>query len=144
ARGARSARPPAAHSLKPRQTPRVGRCVGAATAPSVVVLLAARVACSNPAGSPTVPTNKGEPMKQLITVLAFAAAVFASSAYAADAASAPKSASAAKASAAKASAPQAAPMATAASAPTKQQTRMGTCSAEFKATGKPGSERQAF
>ena len=82
-------------------------------------------------------------MKQLITVLALAVAAFASSAYAADAASAPKAASAAKA-----SAPKAAPMApaasAAASAPTKQQTKMGSCSAEFKATGKPGSERQAF
>ena len=71
-------------------------------------------------------------MKQLITVLAFAVAAFASSAYAADAASAPK----AKAASAGASA--------AASAPTKQQTKMGSCSADFKATGKPGSERQAF
>jgi outer membrane lipoprotein-sorting protein len=32
----------------------------------------------------------------------------------------------------------------AASAPTKQQNKMTTCSAEFKATGKAGSERQAF
>jgi hypothetical protein len=31
-----------------------------------------------------------------------------------------------------------------ASAPTQQQSRMGACSAEFKATGKAGSERQAF
>ena len=29
-------------------------------------------------------------------------------------------------------------------AKTKQQTKMGTCSAEFKATGKDGKERQAF
>jgi len=29
-------------------------------------------------------------------------------------------------------------------APTAQQTKMGTCSTEFKKTGKPGGERQAF
>ena len=29
-------------------------------------------------------------------------------------------------------------------AKTKQQTKMGTCSADFKATGKDGKERQAF
>ena len=29
-------------------------------------------------------------------------------------------------------------------APTKQQTRMGTCSADFKTSGKPGAERKAF
>ena len=28
--------------------------------------------------------------------------------------------------------------------PTAQQTKMGSCSTEFKATGKPGAERQAF
>ncbi|WP_372527810.1 PsiF family protein [Piscinibacter sp.] len=55
-------------------------------------------------------------MKKLMTVLALAVAAFATSAHAADAAS----------------------------APTKQQTKMGSCSADFKATGKPGSERQAF
>lgn len=32
----------------------------------------------------------------------------------------------------------------AASAPTSQQSKMGDCSAQFKATGKAGSERQAF
>ena len=32
----------------------------------------------------------------------------------------------------------------AASAPTKQQSKMSSCSADFKATGKPGAERQAF
>ena len=42
-----------------------------------------------------------------------------------------------------------APTATAAPAekkaePTAQQTKMGSCSTEFKATGKPGAERQAF
>ena len=58
-------------------------------------------------------------MKHLMTLLALAFAAFAMSAHAADAASG-------------------------ASAPTKQQTRMGTCSADFKATGKAGSERQAF
>ncbi|HNT37968.1 MAG TPA: PsiF family protein [Rubrivivax sp.] len=29
-------------------------------------------------------------------------------------------------------------------APTAQQAKMGSCSTEFKATGRPGSERQAF
>ncbi|HEV7913543.1 MAG TPA: PsiF family protein [Albitalea sp.] len=39
----------------------------------------------------------------------------------------------------------AAPMAASgASAPTKQQSKMGSCSAEFKTTGKAGTERQAF
>lgn len=55
-------------------------------------------------------------MKKLISVLALAVAAFAGSAQAADTAA----------------------------APTKQQTKMGSCSTEFKATGKPGSERQAF
>jgi len=55
-------------------------------------------------------------MNKLMTVLALAVAAFATSAHAADAAS----------------------------APTKQQSKMGSCSAEFKATGKAGSERQAF
>ncbi|HJV61539.1 MAG TPA: PsiF family protein [Albitalea sp.] len=55
-------------------------------------------------------------MKNLMTVLAIAMAAFSVAAHAADAAS----------------------------APTKQQSKMVTCSADFKATGKPGSERQAF
>ncbi len=61
-------------------------------------------------------------MKQLITVLALAAAAFSMSAQAA-------------------SHTGAAPMA---AEPTKQQNKMGSCSADFKATGKPGGERQAF
>jgi uncharacterized protein YdaL len=65
-------------------------------------------------------------MKRLMTLLACAAAAFSMSAQAA-------------------SHTGAAPMAASgASAPTKQQTKMGTCSADFKATGKAGSERQAF
>ena len=32
----------------------------------------------------------------------------------------------------------------AADAPTTQQNKMSSCSADFKATGKPGAERQAF
>ncbi|HEX6361755.1 MAG TPA: PsiF family protein [Albitalea sp.] len=32
----------------------------------------------------------------------------------------------------------------AANAPTKQQSKMSSCSAEFKQSGKPGGERQAF
>ncbi len=32
----------------------------------------------------------------------------------------------------------------AADAPTAQQNKMSRCSADFKATGKPGAERQAF
>jgi len=59
-------------------------------------------------------------MKQLITVLSLALAGFAVSAQAADAA---------------ASAPE---------AKTAQQSKMKTCSADFKATGKPTSERKAF
>lgn len=55
-------------------------------------------------------------MKTLISTLALALGAFAGSAHAADAAS----------------------------APTKQQNKMSTCSADFKATGKAGSERQAF
>jgi outer membrane lipoprotein-sorting protein len=58
-------------------------------------------------------------MKKLMTGLAVALAAFSVTAHAADAASA-------------------------ASAPTKQQSKMATCSADFKTTGKPGSERQAF
>ncbi len=58
-------------------------------------------------------------MKKFMIAMAFAVAALAPAAQAADAASA-------------------------ASAPTKQQTKMGACSADFKATGKPGAERQAF
>lgn len=60
-------------------------------------------------------------MKKLMTVLAVAMAAFSMSTHAADAASAAAS-----------------------GAPTKQQTKMASCSTEFKATGKAGSERQAF
>jgi len=59
-------------------------------------------------------------MNKLLTALSLAFAVLALPAHAADAASA------------------------AASGPTKQQSKMATCSADFKATGKAGSERQAF
>ena len=55
-------------------------------------------------------------MRHLMTVMAVALAAFSLSAHAAEAAS----------------------------APTKQQSKMGSCSADFKATGKPGAERQAF
>ena len=55
-------------------------------------------------------------MKNLLTMLGLAAAALSMSAHAADAAS----------------------------APTAQQNKMGACSADFKATGKPGSERQAY
>ena len=58
-------------------------------------------------------------MKKTVTLLAVAMAAFSMSVHAADAASA-------------------------ASAPTKQQSKMTSCSADFKATGKAGSERQAF
>ena len=58
-------------------------------------------------------------MNKTLALLAAALAALSMSAHAADAASA-------------------------ASAPTKQQTKMGTCSADFKKTGKPGKERQAF
>jgi len=65
-------------------------------------------------------------MKRLLTVLACAMAAFSMSAQAASHAGA-------------------APMAASgASAPTKQQSKMSTCSTDFKATGKAGSERQAF
>lgn len=61
-------------------------------------------------------------MKTFMIAMAFAATVFVPATHAADAASA----------------------ANAASAAPKQQTKMGACSADFKATGKPGAERQAF
>jgi outer membrane lipoprotein-sorting protein len=66
------------------------------------------------------PHDKEKRMKNLLSVLAVAMAAFTASAQAADT------------------------TAGAASAPTKQQTKMGSCSADFKATGKAGSERQAF
>lgn len=55
-------------------------------------------------------------MKTLISAIAFALAAATGIAHAADAAS----------------------------APSKQQNKMSTCSADFKATGKAGSERQAY
>ena len=65
-------------------------------------------------------------MKNALTVLALAMAVFSMSAHAASHAGA-------------------APMAASgASAPTKQQAKMASCSADFKTTGKAGGEREAY
>jgi outer membrane lipoprotein-sorting protein len=58
-------------------------------------------------------------VKKTMTLLACVMAAFSMSVHAADAASA-------------------------ASAPTKQQSKMTTCSADFKKTGKAGSEREAY
>lgn len=65
-------------------------------------------------------------MKHLITAAAMALAALAPAAFATSHKEAPG-------------------MAAAASAPMgKQQSKMGACSTEFKATGKPGAERQAY
>lgn len=78
-------------------------------------------------------------MKNLITVLAVSLAALSTSAFATSHKEAPNMA---KGASSPMAADQAAPMA---SAPMrKQQTKMGTCSSDFKTTGKPGAERQAF
>ena len=72
----------------------------------------------HPAGLSFTSHRRGDAIhKTLIPALALALGTFALPAGAADAASAPAA---------------------------TQQSKMGDCSAQFKATGKPGSERQAF